>query len=226
MLPPLRLRRAVQPSLSCIYICLAVTRVATFLLTHIGVRILTYTFMCGMLGGLFALAGRPCVAQQIDRGKFRNESEYLLRLAEFTEWPQTPGAAPRRAFNFCVLGQERYGELLEKTLLGHSVGDKRIVIVRGQHLHDMGRCDVLFVGASKSNPEVDQLERTPNSGVLTVGDDLAFAAHGGIVQLVREEGRLTLLINVDAARRAGLKISASLLALATVVYGRPANAAN
>lgn len=199
---------------------------ATFLLTRIGVRILTYTLMCGMLGGLFALAGRPCVAQQVDRGNFRNESEYLLRLAEFTEWPKAPGDAPRRAFNFCVLDQKGYGELLEKALLGHSVGDKRIVIVRGQHLRDMGKCDVLLVGASKSYPEVEQLEHQPNSGVLTVGDDPAFAAHGGIVQLVREEGRLAFFINVDAARRAGLKISASLLALATIVYDRPANAAN
>ena len=187
---------------------------------------MTRVFIFGILGLFFALAVRPCVAQQIDRGNFRNESEYLLRLAEFTEWPKAPGEAPRRAFNFCVLDQERYGELLEKALLGHSIGDRRIVIVRGQHLHDIGKCDVLFVGTSKSHPEVDQLERKSNSGVLTVGDDPAFAAHGGIVQLVREEGRLAFFINVDAARRAGLKISASLLALATVVYDRPANAAN
>lgn len=226
VLPLLPLRRAAQPSLSGTYICSAFPRMATFLLTPIVVRILTRAFMCGMFGGLFALAACPGVAQQIDRGNFRNESEYLLRLAEFTEWPRAPGETPRRAFNFCFLGQDQSGELLEKALLGHSIGDKPIVIVRGQHLHDMGKCDVLFVGASKSRPEVEQLEHKPNSGVLTVGDDPAFAAHGGIVQLVREEGRLAFFINVDAARRAGLKISASLLALATIVYDRPANAAN
>lgn len=226
MLPSPPLPREVQPALSSTYICLGFPFWPHSCLISYLVRILTRALLFGILGGLSAIAARPCVAQQIDRSNFRNESEYLLRLAEFTEWPQAPGEAPRRAFNFCVLGQERYGELLDKALLGHSIGDKRIVIVRGQRLRDMGRCDVLFVGSSKSHPEVEQLERQPNSGVLTVGDDPAFAAHGGIVQLVREEGQLAFFINVDAARRAGLKISASLLALATVVYDRPANAAN
>ncbi|HEU5410131.1 MAG TPA: YfiR family protein [Candidatus Acidoferrales bacterium] len=189
-------------------------------------RILTHAFIFGILGLLFALAARPSAAQQTDPSNFRNESEYLLRLAEFTEWPQPPGETPRRAFNFCVLGHEQYGELLDKALLGHSVGDKRIVIVRGQHLHDMGTCDALFVGASKSHAEVDQLERKPNCAVLIIGDEPGFAAHGGMIQLVKEDGRTAFLINVDAARRAGLKISASLLALATVVYDRPANGAN
>ena len=187
---------------------------------------MTRAFIFGILGVLFTIAARPCSAQQINPSDFQHESEYLLRLAEFTEWPQAPGEAPRRAFNFCVLGQDRYGELLEKTLLGHSIGDQWIVIVRGQHLHDMGKCDVLFVGASKSHPEVGQLERKPNSGVLIIGDEPEFAAHGGMIQLVREQGHVSFFINADAARRAGLKISASLLALATVVYDRPANGAN
>lgn len=167
---------------------------------------------------------RPCSAQH--PYDFQHESEYLLRLAEFTEWPRTPGENPRSVFNFCILGQDPHGELLEKALLGHSIDDKRIVIVRGHHLHDMGKCDVLFVRASKSHLEVDQLERKPNSRVLIIGDEPEFAAHGGMIQLVREQGHISFFINADAARRAGLKISASLLALATVVYDRPANGAN
>lgn len=186
---------------------------------------MTRAFIFGILGCLFTMAAHHCAAQQINSSDVQHESDYLLRLAEFTEWPQVSGETPRSAFNFCILGQRRYGELLEKALLGHSIDDKRIVIVRGQHLHDMGKCDVLFVVASKSHPEVDQLERKPNSGVLIIGDEPEFATHGGMIQLVREQGRVSFFINADAARRAGLKINASLLALATVVYDRPANGA-
>jgi uncharacterized protein DUF4154 len=182
------------------------------------VRIMTRVHIFVILASLLVLSARPCVAQQSGRSDFRQESEYLLRLAEFTEWPRAATEAPRGAFNFCVLGRERYGERLEKALLGHSIADKRIVIVRGQYLQDMGKCDVLFVGASKSQREVDQLERKPDSGVLTIGDEAGFASHGGIVQFVAEQDRISFFINVDAAHRAGLKISASLLALATIVH--------
>ena len=186
------------------------------------VRIITRARIL-MLASLLALGTRPCVAQQSGRSDFRQQSEYLLRLAELTEWPQLAGENPRSAFNFCVLGRERYGEQLEKALLGHSIADKRIVIVRGQYLQDMGKCDVLLVGDSKSQRKVDQLKRKPDSGVLTVGDQRGFAAHGGVIEIVAEQDRISFFINIDAARRAGLKIGASLLALATIVHDEQAS---
>ncbi|HRX89155.1 MAG TPA: YfiR family protein [Steroidobacteraceae bacterium] len=41
--------------------------------------------------------------------------------------------------------------------------------------------------------------------------------HGGMVTLLQESNRVGLEINLRAARRAGLEISAPLLQLATVV---------
>ena len=61
-------------------------------------------------------------------------------------------------------------------------------------------------------------------GSVGIGAAVAkgFARNGGIIELFTEENRLKFIINVDNARRAGLRISSRLLQLAaTVEQGRP-----
>lgn len=55
-------------------------------------------------------------------------------------------------------------------------------------------------------------------GVLTVGEADQFAVRGGVITFVKEANRLRFEINVDAAGRAGLRISSRLLQLARVVH--------
>ena len=57
--------------------------------------------------------------------------------------------------------------------------------------------------------------------MLTVGESAAFAQQGGIITFVLQDDRLRFDIDMDAATRAGLHISAQLQKLArTVKSGR------
>jgi hypothetical protein len=125
------------------------------------------------------------------------------------------------SINFCVLGRDPFGISLDASLLGHPIGDRQPAVVRGKRLEDLGECDVLFVSSSEIKRQSRILEQLGSSGVLTVGESSDFAASGGIIQFVQEGDRISFLINVDAARRAGLKIRAALLALARVVHDGP-----
>jgi hypothetical protein len=55
--------------------------------------------------------------------------------------------------------------------------------------------------------------------VLTVGADDAFAREGGMIALRTIEGRVRFEVNLAAATRAGLKVSARMLDLAFAVHG-------
>ena len=52
---------------------------------------------------------------------------------------------------------------------------------------------------------------------LTVGETEGFAVRGGIINLTAEGNKLHFEVNLLAAERAGLKISAKMLALAKIV---------
>ena len=53
--------------------------------------------------------------------------------------------------------------------------------------------------------------------MLTVGDTDNFASEGGIINFKIENGSVRFQINLEAARRQQLRISAKLLSLAEVV---------
>jgi hypothetical protein len=72
--------------------------------------------------------------------------------------------------------------------------------------------------APQSRRLVDALGGAP---VLTVSDFNRFAALGGVVQFVYENGRLRFAINLAAMRRQGLRLSSKLLALASIVEDDP-----
>jgi hypothetical protein len=50
--------------------------------------------------------------------------------------------------------------------------------------------------------------------VLTVSDIQKFALQGGMVELVREDQRVSLYVNKDAADAAGIQIAGNILKLA------------
>jgi len=169
---------------------------------------------CGLAGG--SLPGRaqsPAV--------YRVEAEDLHHFAQFVEWPRsanTGNKGTNENINFCVLGRDPFGVLLDASILGHPIDDRRPVVVRGKRLEDLGDCDVLFVSSSEKKRQSKILNQLSRAGVLTVSETNDFAANGGIIQFVQEGGHINFLINVDAAARAGLKIRAALLALAKVIH--------
>lgn len=155
---------------------------------------------------------------------YRIEAEDLRQFAEFVEWPQSANARNGKAdstINFCILGRDPFGTSLDEFILGHLVDDREPTIVRGKRFENLGACDVLFVSSSEIKRQSRILEQLGSSGVLTVGETSDFAASGGIIQFVQDGGRVSFVINVDAASRAGLKIRAGLLALARVVHDNP-----
>ena len=53
--------------------------------------------------------------------------------------------------------------------------------------------------------------------ILPISDIDSFAEEGGIIELFRFDTKLRFKVNVEAARRSGLKISSRMLDLAHIV---------
>lgn len=165
---------------------------------------------------------RAWAAQEPSAKDYEAQSEYLRSFVDFIDWSSS--AANRTAsktVNFCVLGRDPYGELLNKSVLDHPLRERGTVITRARRFEDLGACDVLFISSSETKHEAEIFKHLRNKDVLTVGDTDDFAARGGIIQFVMNQGHVGFLINVDAAQRAGLTIRAPLLALAKIVHDDP-----
>ena len=81
----------------------------------------------------------------------------------------------------------------------------------------MDSCHILFISALEKERVASILKFLKSSCILTISDIEGFAQSGGIINFVIEENKVRFEINIDAANRAGIKISSKVLKLAKII---------
>jgi hypothetical protein len=143
---------------------------------------------------------------------------YLTNFVKFTVWPAEalPAEAP---LVLCVEGSAPVADALEEMTRSQKIAGHPLMVRRVKADDPLQACHVLYA-ASLARDRADRLLRTTATlPILTVSDSADFTRRGGIVHFFVEKERLRFAVNPDAANRAGLRISAKLLSLSTIVRG-------
>jgi hypothetical protein len=143
------------------------------------------------------------------------KAAFLFNFAKFTEWPSLAAGTPIVA---CVAGDEDIGAELTNTVRGQTIGGHTITVRKPQDSSFWMECQLLFIGDGESRHFAATGPPFKAQPILTVSDNKGFSQIGGIIELYVDQGRLRFLINLDAAERAKLRLSARLLSLAKVVH--------
>lgn len=151
--------------------------------------------------------------------EYEIKAAFLYNFANFVEWPPKTPADNTGAFIIGVIGDNPFGNTLEKTVAGKTVGGHKIDIRYFKSVRDLKPCHILFVSSSEDNHIGKISDAVKDWHVLTVGDSDNFARSGGVIGFVVEDKKIRFEINVDSARKTGLKISSKLLKLAKTVRG-------
>ncbi len=150
------------------------------------------------------------------------KAAFLVKFGLFATWPAPDtNAPPDTNFVIATLGEDPFGESFDEAVKGQTVKGRAVVIRRYAELSEVDHCHVLFVGHAlrpRFREILEALERRP---VLTVSDDPTFTAQGGMINFIKEDGKIRFEINPDAAVKSGLKLSAKLLQVAKVVGSPP-----
>jgi hypothetical protein len=169
------------------------------------------------------MCGRPQQAAAANAPlEYEVKAAFLFRFAQFVEWPADTFKNSTEPFTYCTIGDDPFRGALERTMNGKTIGQRNL---RVEHLigaAKVGECQVLFVGTPADKKHVDEtLADTRTLPILTVGEADQFAQNGGTIGFCTEDNKIRFEVNLDAAGKAGLKISAKLLALAKTVLGAP-----
>ncbi len=155
-------------------------------------------------------------AQVPGASEYRIKSAFLYNFAKFVEWPGNPAPDTKDFITLCIVGQDHFGDIIE-TVRGKTVKGKNLVIRQCKEIMDFEDCQIIFISSSEKERVRQILEAIQNRNVLTVGEMKGFAQLGGIINFIIKKNKVRFEINVDAANRAGLKISSKLLKLAKIV---------
>lgn len=116
-----------------------------------------------------------------------------------------------------ILGDTDLEPHLERAFEGFGARYGKLRIEKAESLDRVGRADVLFVPAGADVDLCAVVKLARESGALTVTDDPSAPRSGIMIGLVRDRKRVAIRVNNEEAQAAGVRISAKLLQLATVV---------
>lgn len=149
--------------------------------------------------------------------EYEVKAAFIHNIAKFIDWPAPAGGAG--TMRLCVLGHDPFGGALDN-LQDKPIGNMVWQVAPAATGASLRECRVLFIASSESGNLRRILASLRGSAVLTVGDSSEFAEAGVMVNFYLEQNKVRFEVNVDATRRAGLKIGSQLLKLARIVYER------
>lgn len=147
-----------------------------------------------------------------DLPEYQLKAAILYNFAAFTEWPDDVG----RTLNLCVYGQDPFREELG-ALQGKPVGGRSIGIHRNVSIEALKDCQLVFIASSAIGSLPRVLDSLRGAAALTVADSPGATREGVALNMGVSQNKIVFEANLDAARRARLKLSSKLLRLAKEV---------
>lgn len=147
---------------------------------------------------------------------------YLFNFAKFVKWPAAAFPASDSPIVIGVVGGDPMVKTMRDVLRGKSVEGRPIEIKEISNPDSSAPCHMLFVSASSGKSAGEISTALNNAAILVVGESPQFAEKGGMIGFVRENESLRLSLNLEAAQRAGLKVSSQLASVARLVQSKEA----
>jgi len=151
---------------------------------------------------------------------------FLYNFTKFVEWPDDSYRSPGSPLVICIVGNDPFSPDIEGELRTRMVGAHPIEVRSLRTSDILSVCHMVFVPVTAEDQATKVVRGLNGSSTLTVGETEGFAVRGGIINLTTEGSKLHFEVNLLAADRAGLKISAKMLALAKIVHDETPSAGN
>lgn len=148
--------------------------------------------------------------------EYRLKAAFLYNIARLVEWPQESVATATQPFPICFMGEDVFGDALD-SLKEKQVRNRPVQLQKNVSLAQVEQCYILFISNSEKDRLEEILRALKKKPVLTVGDSEGFAERGTVVNMLRDDKKVRLEINSQAAKRANLNVSPTLFELSTPV---------
>jgi hypothetical protein len=156
-------------------------------------------------------------AQSPKADAYQVQAAYLYNFGKFVKWPAVAPSNQSGTFTICVLDGDPFGDTLQSTLAGESVGGKPVAIKRLPKAEDAVACHILFIGSAQGKDLRSILAAVDQASVLTVSDLPGFSKRGGMIQFVFQGDRIRFEINLESAEKSHLVFASELIKVAEAV---------
>lgn len=149
--------------------------------------------------------------------------EYVLKaailkhIALFVEWPDDAFAGVDSPFVLTVFGVDPFERNLDEALSGNTVNGRPVAVRRTSSTDEARRSHMIFICRSERDRIDELVAAFDGRALLTVSDIDGFCEHGGALNLVLHDRKISIEINPGAVTHNDLKMSSKLLRLGRIV---------
>ena len=146
---------------------------------------------------------------------------FISHFLKYLEWPATAFGGPSSPLVIGVLGTDPFNSALDEVVAElPPIAGRSVVVKRFPTVDALTDVQVLFVPRSERG--AGRLARKMcGRPVLTIGEQRGFAEAGGVINFKTDRKRVSFEINTACAEAGGIRLSAQLLKLATIVGDAP-----
>src|SRR5882672_7309968 len=163
-------------------------------------------WLLALLAAWLVVAPGPALADSAASKEYQIKAACLLNFVQFIEWPAAAFPQPDSPIVIGILGEDPFGDVLERTFADESVQGRSLTIKRSRQLEELKKCHLLFIARAERSRLADILGSLGEANIVTVGDVDEFAQRGGIINFYIDAGKIRFEVNPEAAQRKGLKI--------------------
>jgi len=145
------------------------------------------------------------------------KAAFVLRFSSYVIWPEPPAAGA--AFRIAVLGDVAMTSRLQALAENRRVGGRAIEVIPISNVSEARDAQVLYIGNRRSGSLPALLRNLGKREVLTITDTANGLEAGSVINFLIVDQRVRFEVSMEAARRAGLRISSALLSVAVRVQG-------
>lgn len=165
---------------------------------------------------IMAFTGLRARSQTLFGPEYHVKAAFIYNFAKFVEWPQDKFDNNNDPVILCISSNNPQINVFF-SLNNKTVGGKKMAVRKCEDLEDIKDCHILFLDSTDKEFIRENLKSVKEHSILTVGHIKGFTQMGGIINFFTVEDRLKFEVNLDAAKRSGLKLGSQLLMSAEIV---------
>ena len=178
---------------------------------------------CHLAVALALLIGGSCVRAENDTtvAEYRIKAAFLVKFLGFIDWPAAAADRSDAPFVIGVLGAGTLADELARIAPGRQVNGRPVRVRTLAHGDSPAGLQVLFVGRTESARLSAVATAVDGLPMLVVSESDSALAQGSAINFVVVDDKVRFDVALRPIERAGLKVSARLLAVARSVLANP-----
>lgn len=161
-------------------------------------------------------AALPAGSQVMRADPAALKAAFLYNFSQFAEWPADAFGAADQPFVICLLGRDAIGEPMQA--VGRlSVRERAVLVLRPTQPAEARRCHLAYADDPREPAAAALLRTLLDAPVLTVAGRSEERGVPVGIALTQRDDRLRWSVNLDATRRARVRLSSKLLEMAVSV---------